>query len=44
MIADATDYQTAQLESRSLEQRLDRLHEELAVFEGTAELRSPESK
>lgn len=65
MIANATEYQKAQDEIRSLEQRLDRLqqdhpgsrgftkagirkliarlHEELAVFEGTEESRHTES-
>ena len=66
MIANVTEYQRAQEEIRSLEQRLDRLqqthpigskgftkagirkmiarlHEELAVFEGSEEALGPES-
>ncbi|MDD4267205.1 MAG: hypothetical protein PHO07_20150 [Pirellulales bacterium] len=66
MIANVTEYQRAQEEIRSLEQRLDRLqqthpigskgftkagirkmiarlHEELAVYEGSEEARRPES-
>jgi len=63
MIANVTEYQRAQEEIRSLEQRLQqthpvgskgftkagirkmiaRLHEELAVYEGSEEARRPES-
>lgn len=66
MIANVTEYQRAQEELRSLEERLDRLqqtnpigskgftkagirkmiarlHEELAVYEGSEEARRPES-
>jgi hypothetical protein len=67
MIANATEYQKAQEELRSLEERLARLqqigsigskgftkagvrkmiarlHEELAVFEGSEEARQPDAK